>query len=322
MNHYISWFDRLNEYSLLRPWVAQLRKEQELWFQEDQRGDVSKWIAVLDKLPSVQQKEWRVSQGRLEFGGDTTLSHDLLMAFHPWRKGPFKLGAVEIDTEWRSDWKWERISPHLNLADKTVLDIGCGNGYYLWRMKEAGAKWALGIDPYLPYVMQFQLMQHFAGEEDTVQVLPVGVETLPRNGQAFDRVFSMGVLYHQKAPIDHLAHVRNLLNPEGEAIIETIVLPPTFDKPTDCLVPEGRYAKMKNVYFLPSVSMLQVWLKKAKFKTIEVLDISKTSLLEQRATPWMTFESLSDFLQPDDESKTLEGHPAPWRVVIKASKVG
>ena len=320
MNNYKMWFERLSDYSLLRPWVAELRENEPIWYASSQRADVQRWTSALTELPPVEEKSWRVNEGRLEFGADIEVSKELLMQFHPWRKGPFKLGATEINTEWRSDWKWERISEKINLSGKTVLDIGCGNGYYLWRMREAGAKWALGIDPYLPYVMQFHAMQHFAGDQDVVEIFPVGVETLPQNAQAFDCVFSMGVLYHQKAPIEHLSHVRNLLNAEGEAVIETIVLPPTFDKPTDCLVPEGRYAKMKNVYFLPSVEMLVSWLKKAKFKKVEVLDCSQTLTTEQRSTEWMEFESLPDFLSPENSNETIEGHPAPWRVVIKASK--
>jgi tRNA (mo5U34)-methyltransferase len=49
-----------------------------------------------------------------------------------------------------------------------------------------------------------------------------------------------------------------------------------------------------------------------------MVDISTTSIEEQRSTDWMTFESLEDFLDPNDHSKTIEGHPAPTRAVFLA----
>ena len=317
---YDDWFTHLAEIPELSDWVNQLRSAQSSWFSEKERGDVSKWKDALALLPEVAEKGFSVDDGKLLFPCEQSLEHDLLMTFHPWRKGPFSIGDTYINTEWRSDWKWERVAPHLDLSGKTVLDIGCGNGYYLWRMLEAGAKWALGIDPYIPYVMQFECMRHFGGAEDRAQIFPVGVEALPRVAPCFDVVFSMGVLYHQKSPLEHLAHCRNLITKGGEFILETIVLPDSYDKQTDCLVPEGRYAKMKNVNFIPSVKMLEGWLRKVRFNSVEVLDFAKTSLQEQRSTDWMTFESLPDYLNPTNEDSTIEGHPAPWRVVIKAIK--
>ncbi len=320
MNNYEEWFTTLAEIPELASWISELREASPNWFSAKDRGDIGKWQDALTKLPAVQETGFCVDQGKLSFPSSEPIPEELLLPFHPWRKGPLQIGETFIDTEWRSDWKWERIAPHLSLEGKTVLDIGCGNGYYLWRMLAAGARWTLGIDPYIPYIMQFQCMRHFAGADAPAQIFPIGVEHLPRVAPCFDTVFSMGVLYHQKSPLEHLMHGRDLISKGGEFILETIVLPPQFDQVTDCLVPEGRYAKMKNVNFLPSVPMLESWLRKVRFKDIEILDYSQTSLDEQRSTSWMTFESLPDFLNPDDRELTQEGHPAPWRVVIRAKK--
>ncbi len=312
------WFKRLSKFPELVNWVTTLRKEQPSWFTKGSRGDVTKWLNALEALPAVDNPEVSVNDGILCFTPHSQIPRKMLQTFHPWRKGPLSLGQTLITTEWRSDWKWERVSPHLDLSGKQILDIGCGNGYYLWRMLEAGADWALGIDPYIPYVMQFHLMQHFAGQNPQVGILPIGVERLPRCAPCFDTVFSMGVLYHQKSPIEHLIHGRELLKKGGEFILETIVLPPNdSDQTLNCLVPEGRYAKMKNVYFLPSVTMLCSWMRKVRFRNVSVLDLSQTTIDEQRQTEWMTFESLKDFLDPIDQNVTIEGHPAPWRVVIR-----
>ena len=315
---YKEWFSRLEDYPELAEWVQTLRAESLNWFSENDRGDVGKWKEALRSLPANENPLVEVRDARLTFAPDLDVPRETLMQFHPWRKGPFQLGAHFVDTEWRSDWKWERVEKSINLEGKTVLDIGCGNGYYLWRMLECGAKWALGVDPYVPYVMQFQCMQHYAGGRNEVEVFPIGAEHLPRNTKCWDVVFSMGVLYHQKSPLEHLMHCRDLIMKGGEFILETIVLPPEYDKVTDCLVPEGRYAKMKNVNFLPSVAMLESWLRKVRFKKLEVIDHCKTTLEEQRSTDWMTFESLPNFLNLEDRELTVEGYPAPWRVVIKA----
>ena len=51
---------------------------------------------------------------------------------------------------------------------------------------------------------------------------------------------------------------------------------------------------------------------------VEVVDITPTTVLEQRATEWMRFESLEQALDPVDGSKTIEGLPAPVRAVVTA----
>ena len=52
----------------------------------------------------------------------------------------------------------------------------------------------------------------------------------------------------------------------------------------------------------------------------EVLETSKTEADEQRKTPWIEGQSLEDFLDPDDSSKTVEGYPAPARVYVRLIK--
>ena len=59
---------------------------------------------------------------------------------------------------------------------------------------------------------------------------------------------------------------------------------------------------------------------RCKLVNIKIVDVTTTSLEEQRSTDWMTFQSLKDFLEPNDPSKSIEGYPAPRRAVITASK--
>ena len=285
-------------------------------------GDMPGWLAALESLPDISVHHSDFNAGVTI--GDTAdiTSKELdqlqqsLMGLHPWRKGPFELFGMAIDTEWRSDWKWERVLPHLqSLQNRLILDVGCGNGYHCWRMLGAGASRVIGIDPSAKFIFQFNAIKKYAGAELPIDVLPLGIEHMPTKMAAFDTVFSMGILYHRRSPMDHLRELRELLRPGGQLVLETLVI----DGPEgQVLVPEGRYGKMPNVWFLPSPDTLVSWLRKQGFVNPRVVDISPTSIEEQRSTDWMTYDSLADFLDPTDMTKTAEGHPAPIRAVVIA----
>lgn len=287
----------------------------------DQHGKMAEWQNGLAQLPTIPHAQIELDkmvsvppQTPLEADEQAALEQTL-MTFHPWRKGPFWVHGLHIDTEWRSDWKWERLKAHIQpLSKRLVLDVGSGNGYYGWRMLGAGARLVLGLDPFLVYVLQYQAMHHFLGGEN--YVLPLGYEALPTASHAFDTVFSMGVLYHCRSPFDHLYILRDSLRQGGELVLETLVVEGGLG---EVLVPEGRYAQMRNVWFLPSVPTLVSWLKKCKFRDVRVIDVTSTTTAEQRTTDWMRFHSLTNFLDSTDVTKTVEGHPAPRRAIILAT---
>ena len=140
---------------------------------------------------------------------------------------------------------------------------------------------------------------------------------MPANLEGFDTVFSMGVFYHRRSPIEHLLALKDCLVKGGELVLETLVIEGDVNQ---VLVPEDRYAQMRNVWFLPSIAALERWLRRAGFSDVRCVDVSITTVEEQRATEWMKFQSLSDYLDPNDASKTIEGLPAPMRAVIVAKK--
>lgn len=303
--------------------AAALNVRMNLALDELSHGDFSKWQTAIDTMPEVSSLETGLGAAAVSVGSPGDLSdseqnvlRENLMRLHPWRKGPFELFGIHIDAEWRSDLKWARLANYVDLKDKRILDIGCGNGYYLFRMLGAGAKAAIGIDPFMLYVMQFQAINKYILTNQAA-VLPLGVEDVPVNCGCFDTVFSMGVLYHRREPKEHLQELHGFLKPGGQVVLETIVLDTNKE---ELLVPEGRYAKMRNVWAIFSPTLLIKWLTECGFENIGILDITKTTSSEQRKTDWMTFESLDDFLDPQDETKTIEGFPAPIRGVFLASK--
>lgn len=278
-------------------------------------GRAKEWNAALASIRATT----RVSQ----FDSDTVRVGDpnedfeeILSMFLPWRKGPLQVGKTFVDTEWRSDWKWQRIIRHIeSLEGKQVLDIGCGNGYHLFRMLGAGADLALGIDPTILFNYQFSLLQKLSAP-NRAYLLPLRSEHLPPFG-GFDTVFSLGVLYHRRSPIDHLKELLSFVKPGGELVLETLII--EGDQNT-VLIPEDRYAKMANVWFIPSTSMLELMLRRAGFIDVKTVDVNVTRVEEQRATRWMQFQSLEDYLDPHDKTKTVEGYPAPTRAILVARK--
>lgn len=306
----------------LQEWAHELQRKTEGQYDGGGHGDLPRWMAALQELQRYPAGGYEVREGdlRLRIGKDGAAEEleGALMALSPWRKGPFHFGEVFVDTEWRSDWKWERLRGKLSpLAGRRILDVGCGNGYHLWRMLAEGARFALGIDPAMLFGCQFLAARHFAGDHLPVGVLPVGIEEVPSDLQAFDTVFSMGVLYHRKSPIEHLEALRNALLPGGEAVLETLVVEGDAEK---VLLPGGRYAQMRNVWFLPSIELLRRMMMRVGFQDIEVVDVTATTTKEQRATKWMTYQSLTHFLDPDDATRTIEGYPGPLRAVLRAKK--
>jgi len=322
MMDYQPLYDALIE-AKAETWAKLLPQQLEQAFELNKHGDLAQWQALLAAVPQLSTAQRALDADAVQIGNANDLSEPLkkqlesqLKALRPWRKGPYNLFGIDIDTEWRSDWKWNRLKNHIApLQHRLVLDVGCGNGYHCWRMLGADAKTVVGIDPLLLNVMQFQLIRKLHGEAP-VYVLPLGIEDLPYGLKAFDTVFSMGVLYHRRSPIDHLLELRDCLQPGGELVLETLVIDGNLGQ---VLLPEDRYAKMRNVWFLPSCDTLIGWLKRCGFKNIRVVDVTVTRIEEQRSTEWMTFHSLQDFLDADNPQLTCEGLPAPKRAVVIAN---
>jgi tRNA (mo5U34)-methyltransferase len=294
-------------------------------------GDAKRWQKCLDDLPNNHPTI------QLQTDNAITLSHcpstnqnqliipspeqlkQTLLGLSPWRKGPFQIFHTHIDSEWQSHWKWQRLQKHgINklLENANILDIGCGNGYYGWHMLKAGASSIIGIDGSMLLHFQFSVCKQYQ-PHSPLMLFPLRFDLFPTAITGFDVVFSMGVLSHTKDPIQHLKDSRQRLTENGTLILETLIID-TQEK--TALHPKDRYAKMNNVFSLPSPSMLINWIEQAGFKNAQIYDINRTSIEEQRPTEWMGNQSLEHFLDPQDSSKTIEGYPAPTRLLLTAKK--
>lgn len=301
--------------------LEELRKKKEVcrsW------KNVEPWYKELKNIQKIKKEDLYISYGDcFTVGKKEDLTSEEFEAIQkaakaliPWRKGPFNLFGLEIDSEWQSNLKYNLLRPHFNLKDKLVADIGCNNGYYMFRMLEDKPKKLVGFDPSALTLHQFEFINHFVKSNIVYEIL--GIEHLEYYEHKFDFIFMLGVLYHRPDPIGTLKALAKGLNSKGEIIIDTFMIDGEEEL---CLTPNKRYSKIPNIYFIPTIPALKNWLQRAGFENIEILAQVVTSKEEQRKTKWSFDESLEDFLDKNDNTKTVEGYPAPKRVYIKARKI-
>ncbi len=307
------------------PWyddLAAVVKERRR-FLDNAKGNFLRFKTVVDAMPVLVPKGIDLDGRCIRIGDAATLDADVqdqllagLRGLCPWRKGPFEFFGIEVDAEWQSWMKWERLSPHLPpLAGRRILDIGSSNGYYMFKMATQNPAFVLGLEPQSSFYYQYQAVQKYLTQEN-VFCLPIPYHQLPAMDAVFDLVLCMGILYHRKSPVEMLSQIRDSLRPGGQIVVENLVIEGENNL---CLFPHDRYAKMRNVFFIPDLAAMASWLDRAGFKAIRCVDVSTTCLAEQRKTDWIQTESLADFLDPNDSGKTVEGYPAPVRAIFLAS---
>jgi len=291
--------------------LKELRKQRQKWMT---------WKNILplrEALDNLADGSWEVELGDVvKISGESPENiREVAKLMMPWRKGPFKLFDTYIDSEWKSNIKYNLLRKHFNLKNKRVADIGCNNGYYLFRMQEDEPKLLVGFDPSPLYKTQFDFINHFVKSNIVYELL--GVEHLEFYEEKFDTIFCLGVLYHRSDPVAMLKSLYKGLDNQGEVILDTFYIEGDDDM---CLCPESSYSKIPNIYFVPTIKALKNWCLRAGFVSFEVLETSVTESDEQRKTEWIEGQSLEDFLDPEDNTKTVEGYPAPARVYVKLIK--
>lgn len=283
-----------------------------------------KYYKAVQTIADIQSNFFDCSSAVIKVGHPEEISpgqkqrlYHCLQTFCPWKKGPFELFGVNIDAEWRSDWKWDRILPHISsIKNRKVADIGCHNGYFMFRMVAQQPELVIGFEPYSKHFWNFQLIQNIVKQKMLAFEL-LGVEHIHYYPQFFDTIFCLGILYHHTDPIGLLRKMRQALGPKGEVIIDCQGIP--GDLPV-ALTPQKRYAQARGIWFLPTQSCLENWIGRAGFSDINCFFAAPLSVKEQRRTIWANIDSLPEFLDPHNPSLTVEGYPAPWRYYAIARK--
>ena len=309
---------------LLAPYVSELIRlvDQKILTIAD-RSEKGRMLGqALKTLEKVTPSSTDTDRDRIRIG----TAHDLdssqktalieaLQRLKPWRKGPFEIFGLPLDSEWDSSLKWNRLAGHLApQAGKRILDIGSSCGYYMFRLAAQHPALVMGIEPYVTFYFQFQALWRYLNL-GSLHCLPLKLEELPTMQRCFDTVLCMGILYHRRSPLDTLARIHALMAPGGQLVVETLIIE---DDREVALFPAQRYAKMKNIFFIPTVSCLSHWLLRSGFTRIRCVDRSRTTCQEQRRTDWIDSQSLEDFLDPHNPAQTIEGYPAPVRAMVMA----
>ena len=170
-------------------WAKSLPQDIDKGLCTQRHGDLPGWLDALNSLNGIKASTFDLTK-ELSIGKHQDLTgdqfHIVEQAFKnliPWRKGPYTLfDKLHIDTEWRSDWKWDRVKPHFSSLNKRkILDVGCGNGYHALRMIGEEAQSVLGIDPSPRFVVQFYMLKYLLSN-DSNQVStqsPIKADVLP-----------------------------------------------------------------------------------------------------------------------------------------------
>lgn len=316
------------DYSLLFPTakiddLQEVLQRKQAWAQQPKKGFL-RYRLPFESVKQVRAVHCDFTNDCVTIGQKNEISReksdqilDVLRGFMPWRKGPFRIFDIDIDAEWRSERKWNRILPELpDLEDKIVGDIGCNNGYYMFRMIPHRPKFVLGFEPYLQHYYTFRTLNSFARQKN-LRIELLAIEHLPLFPGCFDVLFCLGILYHRQSPIDSLRDICTALKPGGSVILESQAVP---GEESMALFPEKTYAKVPGTWFVPTARCLQNWLTRCGFTKVQQFCMHPMSNQEQRRTEWMVFESYDDFIDKTDPTRTIEGYPAPWRVFFIATK--
>lgn len=303
--------------------IKRLHDKKQRWINQPKKGFL-RYREPLQSINHLKAKWHDFSGDVIRIGQPDEIEDDVrqqilevMRGFMPWRKGPFNIFGIDIDAEWRSERKWNRLLPELPpLKGKLVADIGCNNGYYMFKAAHHQPRFVLGFEPYVHHYYAFQALNDLAGQEHLAVDL-FGVEHVHLFPDSFDVIFLLGIIYHRPSPVDTLRDILTALKPGGTLILESQAIP--GEEPV-ALFPEQTYAKVPGTWFVPTGACLYNWLKRTGFSDIQLFCQHPMSSDEQRKTDWMTFESYEDFIDKENGELTIEKYPAPWRVFFKAIK--
>ena len=286
-------------------------------------GHLVKWQGILDTLPEINTNHICLTEPAIIIGKANEINYlqkeileSSLLALSPWRKGPFNLFGLEVDSEWRSEKKWERIKGYLpKNKNMRIADLGCSNGYYSYKLLNLEPELVVGLDKTPLYIMQFLATKYYANKTQELIVLPCSAEEFSQEKIDFDLILSMGILYHSKKPEDHISVLNKLLNKNGFVVLETII---SLTKDNINIKKDETFAGMRNIGTIFTKNNLIKLMNTRGFKNIECVNENFTNTSEQRTTKWIQGKSFKDFILPD--GRTIEGFPPVCRAIFIAQK--
>ncbi len=286
-------------------------------------GNLEQWKNILTQLPDIKTNHLDLSKESIQIGKPEEINllqlkilEKRLLNLSPWRKGPFNIFGLEIDSEWRSEKKWQRVEDFLpKIKGMRIGDIGCSNGYYSYKLLKLEPELIVGMDKTALFIMQFLATKFYAKQIQELIILPCSAEEFNPEFIDFDLLLSMGILYHAKNPSNHIESLQRLVRKNGYVVLETII---SKSKKNINIKKNQTYAGMRNIGTIFTKDNVFKLLNLSGFKNIQVINDSFTDASEQRTTKWMQGKSLSDFTLPN--GNTIEGYPPICRTIFVAQK--
>ncbi|MEA2604347.1 MAG: hypothetical protein QOF89_5339 [Acidobacteriota bacterium] len=99
---------------------------------------------------------------------------------------------------------------------RTILDCGCGRGFYLKMLRHLGTARLFGVDLEIPYLRK---ARRNTAELPAVLVSGASIYDLPFPDATFDAVILSEVLEHVERDVNALQEIRRVLKPGGLALI-------------------------------------------------------------------------------------------------------
>lgn len=317
------YIDYLDTYKEQLP-VEAIRLERKARDVKKESPQIKAYSDYLAKIPLFQTSTFDFTKDSVTVGNANDITSEQqanlkkhLENFIPWKKGPWNFYGIEIDAEWQSHIKWNRLKNSLHsLEGKKVADIGCNNGYFMFRMLEENPETVIGFEPFAKHYYVYNIFQNVV-KSPKLHFELLGIENFDLYPKFFDTIFCLGILYHHTDPIGLLRKLYNSLDKGGEIYIDCQGIP--GNEPI-ALMPKSKYTSARGFWWLPTKACLKHWLSRTQFRDIEFIFEEPLSLTEQRSTEWSPHDSLEQFLDPKDPTKTIEGYPAPWRYYVRAKR--
>jgi tRNA (mo5U34)-methyltransferase len=154
-----------------------------------------------------------------------------------------------------------------DLSGKTVLDIGCWDGFFSFECERRGAKRVVATDIWETLGRDaFDFARAELGS--SVEPVQASVYALPDvlGGERFDLVLFLGVLYHLRHPLLGIEKVAEVTAPGGLAVVETAVDAETLmDRPLMAFYPGDELNHDPTNWWTPNVPALASMLSVSGF---------------------------------------------------------
>lgn len=157
-----------------------------------------------------------------------------------------------------------------DLTGKTVLDIGCWDGFYAFECERRGAAKVLATDLWEAAGQDAFLLAHkeLGSKIGWMKADVYDLSMMLHPGERYDVTLFLGVLYHLKHPLLALQEVADCTAPGGLVIVDTVVSHPAYDQPVMAFCPGRELSDDPTNWWAPNPACMAAMLEEAGFTNV------------------------------------------------------